>query len=138
MNKRSSPTPFSSQFSSPHRSRGAALITAIFIITALASLGAVMTRFTIIGSEESINEWYSAQALYTAESGVFWSAYRITNAVNGSSTDTALLSNSWFTTTPTLLTIGGVNIYTIESLGETGGSAASPRVQRQLTVQFIP
>ncbi|NOR51481.1 MAG: hypothetical protein GQ470_02575 [Gammaproteobacteria bacterium] len=143
MNNIGTSNSYKPNLSPPHSSRGAALITAVFLITALASLGVAMTRFTIIGSEESINEWYSAQALYTAESGVFWSAYQITNSVSGDSADTALLINSWFTTTTTLLTFprnggGTVDIWTIYSLGKTGNTAASPRVQRQITVQYIP
>ena len=59
----------------PFRQRGAALIAAIFVITALAALGGLMTQLLVLGSEETIDEWYSAQALYAAESGVEWSIY---------------------------------------------------------------
>jgi hypothetical protein len=58
------------------RHSGASLLTAVFLITALALLGALMTRLMVLSSTETIQEWYAAQSLYAAESGVDWAASR--------------------------------------------------------------
>jgi Tfp pilus assembly protein PilX len=122
------------------RQSGVSLVTAIFLITALAVLAAMATRFVILGSEETINEWYSGQALAAAESGVDWAVYDILYAAGtGSTVDTPVTAgSSWFTTSVTRVTIGPETQYTITSTGEAGGSATSPRVQRQIVVIFMP
>lgn len=126
---------------SPVRQRGAALIAAIFVITALAALGALMTQLLVLGSEETIDEWYSAQALYAAESGVDWAIWDLTvNGGSGASTNSTVVNNqAWMTTTVSTLTINGTNnLYTITSTGTAGGTSASPRTQRQIVVQYMP
>jgi Tfp pilus assembly protein PilX len=122
------------------RQSGVSLITAIFLITALAVLAAMATRFLILGSEETINEWYSGQALAAAESGVDWAAHDILYAGGSGSTVDAPVTagSSWFTTSVTSVTIGPKTQYTITSTGQAGGSAANPRVQRQIVVIFMP
>lgn len=119
--------------------RGASLFAAIFVITALAALGGLMTQLLVTGSEETINEWYSAQALYAAESGADWAVWDLTvNGGSGITTDsTVVASQSWMTTSVAAVTIGTRTLYTITSTGEAGGSAASPRAQRQIVVQFM-
>lgn len=121
---------------SPVRQRGAALIAAIFVITALAALGGLMTQLLVLGSEETIDEWYSAQALYAAESGVEWSIY------NGgaSNTDRVVVSGrAWFdVNVATTNFAGGKTLYIITSTGKAGGTAANPRTQRQIVVQYMP
>jgi len=119
--------------------RGASLFAVIFIITALASLGALMTQLLVTESEETINEWYSAQALYAAESGVDWAVWHLTvNGGSGVTTDSTVEANqSWMTTSVAAVTIGTRTLYTITSTGESGGSAASPRAQRQIVVQYM-
>jgi len=123
------------------RQQGAALIAAIFVITALAALGAVMTQMLVSGSEETIDEWYSSQALYAAESGVDWAIWDLTvNGGTGVSTNNTLSSGQvWITTTVNTLTINGINnVYTITSTGTAGGTSGSPRTQRQIVVQYMP
>jgi len=123
------------------RQQGAALIAAIFVITALAALGALMTQMLVLGSEESIDEWYSSQALYAAESGVDWAIWDLTvNGGTGVSTNNTLSSGQvWITTTVNTLTINGSNnVYTITSTGTAGGTSGSPRAQRQIVVQYMP
>lgn len=119
--------------------RGASLFAVIFVITALAAVGALMTQLLVTQSEESINEWYSAQALYAAESGVDWAVWDLTvNGGTGIATDSTVVANqAWMTTGVAALTIGTRTLYTITSTGEAGGSAASPRAQRQLVVQYM-
>jgi hypothetical protein len=118
------------------RQHGAALIAAIFVITALAALGGLMTQMLVLGSEETIDEWYSTQALYAAESGVDWSIY------NGGASNTnqvVVAGRAWFDVSVTTTNFGGSKIlYIITSTGKSGGTAANPRTQRQITVQYMP
>jgi len=129
------------------RQRGASLITAVFLITALAVLGAVMTRLTIHGSVVSVNEYFSARALSAAESGIDWAIYDIVN--NGSTGislgNVALEAGEaiWFDTTVQTWVIdnGGADprtYYLITSQGSAGGAIGTPTVQRTLTLQFMP
>lgn len=118
---------------------GVSIITAVFLITVLAVLGALATRFIIHGSEETINEWYSAQALAASESGVDWAVYDISYSGGTGATINApvITGTSWFTTTVTSVTIAPRTLYTITSTGSAGGTAANPRAQRQIVVQFM-
>ena len=114
---------------------GAALIAVIFVITGLAALGGLMTQLLILGTEETIDEWYSAQALYAAESGVEWSVYQ--NGAAG--TDQAVTANVWFDVSVATTNFGGgKTLYTITSTGKAGSTAANPRAQRQIIVQYMP
>lgn len=122
----------------PVNQRGGALIAAIFVITALAALGGLMTQLLVLGSEETIDEWYSTQALYAAESGVEWAVWDLTvNGNTGTTTDTQVINQSWMTTTVTTVVVNGNNLYTITSTGTAGGAAATPRTQRQIVVQYM-
>jgi Tfp pilus assembly protein PilX len=116
--------------------RGAALIAAIFVITALAALGGLMTQMLTLGSTETINEWYSAQALYAAESGVQWSVY---NAGASANDQPVVAGSAWFDVNVVATNFGGGKVlYTITSTGKAGGSAANPRTQREIVVQYMP
>lgn len=124
--------------------RGASIISAIFLITALAVLGALMTKLTIMGSQETINEFYSAQALYAAESGTDWAAYHIINndtCTSGypySATAIPVGTDSSVDVTISCAQPGKngqtINLYHITVTGKAGNG----RAQRQLKVQFIP
>lgn len=123
--------------------RGASIITAIFLITALAALAAAMTRMTTHSAIVTTDDYFASQALYAAESGVEWAAHDIISGNTGTLTDSAVSTNSWFTTSVTSWTIdsGSANqrtYYQITSVGEAGGSSSSPRVQRLVTVYFMP
>ncbi|HEC19503.1 MAG TPA: hypothetical protein ENI97_09175 [Gammaproteobacteria bacterium] len=125
----------------PARQRGAALIAAIFVITALAALGGLMTQFLTLGSKQTIDEWYSTQALYAAESGVQWAIWDLTvNGGGGTVSNATVVNNqAWMSTTVSALTVNGTNnLYTITSTGTAGGTASSPRAQRQIVVQYMP
>lgn len=121
------------------RQSGVSLITAVFLITGLALLAALMTRLTVMQSTETINEWYSAQALYAAEAGLDWAAQDLLSGGTGVTNNTEVtLNTSWVTTTVNSVTVGSKTLFTITSTGTAGGTRASPRVQRQLQVQFMP
>ena len=125
---------------------GAAMIAAIFVITGLAALGGLMTQFLVLGTEETINEWYSAQALYAAESGAEWAAFQIetgaysTACPYSSGTQDVVTNTAWFSVTVTACNqdIGGNRLYRIESTGMAGGVSGDPRTQRQIVVQYMP
>ena len=91
------------------RQRGATLIVAIFLITALAVLGASMTRMMVIGSADTIDEWRSAQAFYSAESGVEWALWDLLhNGGTGISTNNSVITDqSWVDTSVSETTVGG-------------------------------
>lgn len=129
-----------------HKQRGASLITAIFLITALATLAALMTRLNVHGSVVTVNEYFSARALSAAESGIDWAIYDIANnGSTGNSGGTVELEageDIWFNTTVQSWTIdtGSGNqrtYYLITSQGMAGGAAANPTVRRTLTLQFM-
>ncbi len=118
------------------RQRGAALIAAIFVITALATLGGLMTQMLTLGSEETINEWYSAQALYAAESGAEWSVY---NGGAAGANQVVVTNSAWFDVTVTTRAFaGGKTLYVITSTGKAGGTSGTPRSQRQIVVKYMP
>lgn len=124
--------------------RGASLITAIFIITALAAIAALMTRQTIHSTTETTNEYLSSQALYAAETGVDRAVYDILyngGAGAGVITDASIPGvAAWYTTTVVPWPIeSGANIYyEITSTGEAGGTSVAPTVSRRLVVYFMP
>ncbi len=121
------------------RQRGASLVMAIFLITALAALGGLLTQLLVLGSEETINEWYSAQALYAAESGVAWAARDISAGGSGGiSNGVVLMDRVWMTTSVSTVSIGGRTLYNITSTGSAGGVVSAPRAQRRIVVQFMP
>lgn len=127
---------FESRPAAVNRQRGASMIAAIFVITALAGLGAVMTQLLVSGSEETINEWYSAQALYAAESGVEYAVY-----TGGGTANLVVVANrAWVDVNmATIAYGGGKTLYTLTSVGRAGGTVAgTSRAYRQLNVQYMP
>lgn len=120
----------------PVRQRGAALIAVIFVLTALAALGGLMTQMLVLGSEQTIDEWYSSQALYAAESGVEWSVY---NSGASNTNQPVIAGSVWFDVSVATTNFGGSKVlYVITSTGKAGGTAASPRAQRQIVVRYMP
>ncbi len=123
----------------PAGQRGASLVMAIFLITALAALGGLLTQLLVLGSEETINEWYSAQALYAAESGMEWAARDIRGGGSGNiSNGVVLTDRAWMSTSVSAVNVGGRTLYTITSTGSAGGVVTAPRAQRRIVVQFMP
>jgi Tfp pilus assembly protein PilX len=126
----------------PRAQRGASVIAAIFLITALALLGAMMTRMLTLSSTESIDEWHSAQALYAAESGIDWGARHIeeTNSCTGHSSTghTVISGRSWFDIDIRCTQLDAFPLYTITSTGKAGADSANPISQRQLEVIYSP
>jgi len=132
----------------PGKQRGASLITAVFLITGLAVLGAMMTRMMTLSSTETIGEWNSAQALYAAESGVDWAArYIVDNdtcpvsypyTATPPASKVVVPGRAWFDLTISCTQKDSFNLYSISSVGKAGGTSASPSTQRTLEVLFSP
>jgi type II secretory pathway component PulK len=125
----------------PQQQRGVSILTAVFLITGLAVLGAMMTRMMVMSSTETISEWRSAQALYAAESGVDWAARYITdnNACGApyTTSDREVVSGqAWFDLSISCNQVDALNLYTISSTGKAGNSSAAPATQRELQVLF--
>lgn len=127
------------------RQKGAALISAIFLITALAILAALMTKLTQFSSNKSVKEWNATQALYAAESAVSAATYDIIHIQNNSCTartniSVSIDSNSSATYSVTCNNVGltgqTINHYQIIATGKAGGG--DYQAQRTLSIQFVP
>jgi Tfp pilus assembly protein PilX len=122
------------------RQRGLSLITAVFLLVGLGLLGATMTRMMVTQSQQTIDTWYSSQALYAAESGVQYAAYALNRtspaACSLTVTDSAVTAESWFSIATQPVTLGTLNVCEITATGKAGISAANPAVQRQIVVTY--
>ena len=121
------------------------LVTAAFLIAGLATLGALMVRLTVFGSQESLVDWHAAQALYAADSGLDWAMHRITftssapDCDDGDGSDLVVVAGrAWFTVEAEDLGIPGLTLCRLTSTGKGGGSAAAPLATRQVVVTFEP
>jgi Tfp pilus assembly protein PilX len=128
---------------SHRRQRGASLISAVFLITALAVLGALMTKLTQFTSTKTVKEWYGAQALYAAESAISAAAFDIIttdDCTPRSDTAVAVSSNSSALYSAICRQPGQsgrtVNLYEITATGTAG--SGTYQAQRRIIVQFIP
>lgn len=122
---------------------GISIIMAIVALLGLSLLGAMVAVLTSTQSENTVNEWFSAQALYAAESGIQASAYTINNSAGVCAAATtagpvALQAglNAWYTINSSVITISGITLCQIVATGLAGGTAASPIAQRQITVDY--
>ncbi|MGE0080335.1 MAG: hypothetical protein AB7U81_03455 [Thiohalomonadaceae bacterium] len=124
------------------RQQGASLITAVFLITAMAVIAGVMMRLTANTQVTTAEEWLSAQALYAAESGIDWAAYKIADGTVGcaaSDSGNVAVGDAWFrVSTGDCLNVGGRQVHTITSIGYAGGAPGNAAVQRRIIVQFMP
>lgn len=136
------------------RQRGVSLIGAIFLITGLSLLGALLTRLLVINVEETMGEWYSAQAFAAAESGIDYAAYNViyaTPACTGAGT----VNNDFYSGTVNnppaqglvyaafsvdyeCELVNGDPLYKFTVTGSAGESAGVIKAQRELEVHFMP
>ncbi len=129
---------------SPFCQRGASVLVALFLITGLAILGAILVRLMVHGSTTGIDDWYSEQAFQAAESGVDWAAYQIGSGTVGACdatpyTGTAALGDGSAFRVSVVCTpdLGnGRRLYTITSTGTH--SAALGDITRQIIVEYMP
>lgn len=122
------------------RQRGVSLITAIFLLVAMSALGAIMTQMLVTQSLQTTDEWFSAQALNAAESGVQYAAYQLNHSDPPAcalvATDQSVTEQSWFSIATRPKTLGAVAVCEIVATGKAGGSAIAPAVQRQIIVTY--
>lgn len=132
---------------SSNRQSGISIITAIVALLGLSLLGAMIAVLTSTQSESTVNEWYSAQALYAAESGIQVSAYKINHGAGAFAAGDCTAANAtdilleaglpaWYSITTAVVTISGINTCEITATGKAGGTAASPVAQRQIVVNY--
>ena len=124
-----------------HRQRGVSLVAAIFLLVALATLGALMTVLLSSQSLTSVSDYYANQALYSAESAVQRAAYHINQgrdctAGNVSEQPLEAGLDAWYSISGSSDTIGGHQVCRIIATGMAGGSSANPISQRQITVLY--
>lgn len=126
----------------PRSQRGASLITAVFLITALAVLAALTTKLTQFTNTKTLKEWYAVQALASAESAVSAAAYDIINANNCAArtgvTVTVASGSASYDASCSQPGLGGntVNLYQIAATGSAG--SGDHQATRRIVVQLAP
>jgi len=123
--------------------RGASLVTAIFLIVVLASLGAFAVRLMAVQQQTTAAAIRATQAMMAAQSGIDWAAHR---ALNGGTCTAATLalteagatgySVSVACTQSTHTEAGAtINVYSIEALAQSGVYGGPDYVSRRLHVK---
>ncbi|RMG57252.1 MAG: hypothetical protein D6717_05065 [Gammaproteobacteria bacterium] len=114
-------------------------MTAVFLITALAVLGALLVRLMVHGSTIGIDDWYSAQAFQAAETGIDWAAQRIGSGTACPFTGSGALPDG----AAFQVSVGctgdlgnGRRLYTIYSTGSQ--SSALGAITRRVIVEYMP
>lgn len=127
----------------PFYQKGASLIAAVFLITGLAVLGALMTKLTQSNSTKTIKEWHAQQALYAAESAVSYAAYDIFNNDNCTARNNISVTidtnvSAEYSATCVQPGQSGitVNYYEIDATGTA--STGDYQAQRRIVVHLIP
>lgn len=134
-----------------HTQHGVSLIAAIFMLVGLSMMGALMTVLITAESESTVNEYFSIQALYAAESGIQASAYLINqSAIAGGGTgncdaaDTGPIQldpaiEAWYSVESELDNASyAVSVCQITVTGMAGNSSGSPLSQREINVTYSP
>lgn len=129
----------------PKRQRGVSLVTAAFLIAGLATLGALMVRLTVFGSQESLVDWHASQALYAADSGLDWAMHRITftssppDCDDGDGSDLVVVAGrAWVSVAAEDVGLPGLTLCRLVGTGKAGGSSAAPLATRAIEVTFEP
>ena len=128
------------RFASVAKQRGVSLVTAVFLIVVLASLGTFAVRLTAIQQQTTGAAIRSTQAMLAAQSGVSWAAHR---ALNGGTCSAATLAlteagaagfSVAVTCTQSTHTEAGntINVYSIEALAQSGVYGGPDYVSRRL------
>ena len=141
-----------------YRQRGFSLITAIFILIVLAALGAYMVTIGGTNRATSTAALQGARAYQAARSGIDWSAYMITTAIdqttarnncngiinaNNFTLNVAGLNNFTVSTlcsfTPHSQQGTDITVYSITSTATSGGNYGDlDFVQRRITATISP
>mgnify|MGYP006921592031 CR=1 FL=1 len=121
-----------------HRERGFSLVSTLFILVVLASLGAYMVRLNVTQQTTTTLSLQSVRAWYAATSGLEWAVYQVEN--NGSCPAVpSSFSAEGFTITVTAcsaypVTEGAASytLYDIQVTAQRGGFGTTDFVSRRL------
>jgi MSHA biogenesis protein MshP len=124
---------------------GFSLVSAIFLLVVLASLGVYAVRINVLQQQTVSAALRSAQAFHAARSGAAWGAYR---ALHGSwcAADTLALSEGGTagftvavqcTQTNHAEGAGTVTVYVIDVLAQAGAYGGPDYVSRRLQVKVM-
>ncbi len=116
--------------------RGVSLVAAIFLLTGMSILGALLSRLLIVGVGETMQEWYASQALYAAESGVSWRMYN-NPAINDAVNQVVIPGRAWFDVAVADTVVGGQTMRVITSTGKAGNGLGDITASRQITVTIM-
>jgi MSHA biogenesis protein MshP len=130
----------SGQTISRSRQRGTSLVTAVFLIVVLASLGAFAVRLTAVQQQTTGVAIRATQAILAAQSGIDWAAYRALNSGNCTAATLTLTEGgaSGFSVSVTCtrsahIEAGAtINVYSIEALAQSGVYGGPDYVSRRL------
>lgn len=142
---------------SRERVRGFSLITAIFLLAVLASLGAVMMTFFTAQQQSSSLDVLGARAYQASRAGIEWGAYQIIqSSVAGVAFASACQTGPTSSQVALTNTLSGFNlnvqcsaashvegantlwVYSVSSVAATGGAAGLPDyVERQMSVTIV-
>lgn len=116
------------------KQRGVSLLAAIFLLTGMSLLGALLTRLLTVGIAETMQEWYASQALYAAESGVSWRMYGLNPDAAGV---VVIPGQSTFTVAAVDTVVGGQTLRVITSTGMAGPGPGSILASRTIVVTLM-
>lgn len=134
----------SGQIPHPRSQRGVSLVSAIFLLVVLASLGVFAVRLGVIQAQTTTAGLRAAQALQAARSGVAWAAHR---ALSGGVCAAATLNLTESGTSGFDVAVSCaqsthiegsvmVNVYVIDVLAEAGSYGGPDYVSRRLQAKI--
>lgn len=133
------------EFNGRARQRGFSLVTAIFIVTVLAALGAFVLVLSGVAQQTPVTAFNSAQAYHAARSGLEYGISEVVN--NGAAGCTTTLALGVYSVDvtcdpPTLHVDNGFNvaIYTVHAIATRSGTAPGDLayVRRELRAVVSP
>ena len=130
----------STRLTARSKQRGVSLVSAVFLIVVLASLGTFAVRLTAVQQQSTGAAIRATQAMLAAQSGIDWAAHRALNAgvcaaatltlteagANGFSVSVTCTQSAHIEAGST------INVYQIEALAESGIYGGPDYVSRRL------
>ena len=125
-----------------HHQNGVSIVTAIFLITALALLATAAVKIVSTGQQSISQEITSVKAYFAGQTGLQWGMYQ---AVYGTPNTPQLitlsnsgLSNTTIDVTFSSNTIDSNTYYIISSTGKYSNTASPEYSSRELQMRFKP
>jgi len=128
--------------SRPLKQQGVSIVTAIFLITALALLATAAIQLLATGQQSLSQEITSVKAYFAGQTGLQWGMYQAVYTTPAN-TQTITLSNNGLSNTTVKVTFSSSTIdsntyYQMTSIGEYSSSASPEYSARQLSLRFKP